>query len=78
VYCPGCTLAEQQTALDAATPNYDFTFTGTYSLAGATGSGTFNVSAVPEPSTWAMMILGFAGIGFMSYRRRYQASTATA
>jgi hypothetical protein len=29
-------------------------------------------SAVPEPSTWAMMILGFAGIGFMAYRRRNQ------
>jgi hypothetical protein len=28
------------------------------------------VSAVPEPSTWAMMILGFAGVGFMAYRRR--------
>jgi hypothetical protein len=27
-------------------------------------------SAVPEPSTWAMMILGFAGVGFMAYRRR--------
>jgi hypothetical protein len=26
--------------------------------------------AVPEPSTWAMMILGFAGIGFMTYRRK--------
>jgi PEP-CTERM motif-containing protein len=26
--------------------------------------------AAPEPSTWAMMILGFAGIGFMTYRRR--------
>jgi hypothetical protein len=26
-------------------------------------------AAVPEPSTWAMMILGFAGIGFMAYRR---------
>ncbi len=25
--------------------------------------------AVPEPSTWAMMILGFAGVGFMAYRR---------
>jgi hypothetical protein len=25
---------------------------------------------VPEPSTWAMMILGFAGIGFMAYRRK--------
>jgi hypothetical protein len=29
-----------------------------------------NVSAVPEGSTWAMMILGFAGVGFMAYRRR--------
>jgi hypothetical protein len=26
--------------------------------------------AVPEPSTWAMMILGFAGVGFMANRRR--------
>jgi hypothetical protein len=26
--------------------------------------------AVPEPSTWAMMILGFLGVGFMAYRRR--------
>jgi hypothetical protein len=24
-------------------------------------------SAVPEPSTWAMVIVGFAGIGFMGY-----------
>jgi hypothetical protein len=30
------------------------------------------VSGVPEPSTWAMMILGFAGVGFMAYRRRNQ------
>jgi hypothetical protein len=28
------------------------------------------VAAVPEPSTWAMMILGFAGIGFVAYRRK--------
>ena len=26
--------------------------------------------AVPEPSTWAMMILGFLGLGFMAYRRK--------
>jgi hypothetical protein len=25
--------------------------------------------AVPEPSTWAMMMLGFAGMGFMTYRK---------
>jgi hypothetical protein len=27
-------------------------------------------AAIPEASTWAMMILGFAGIGFLAYRRR--------
>ena len=25
--------------------------------------------AVPEPSTWAMMLLGFAGLGFAGYRK---------
>jgi PEP-CTERM motif len=34
--------------------------------------GTWQIAAVPEPSTWAMMILGFAGIGFMAYRRKDQ------
>ena len=28
------------------------------------------ISAVPELSTWAMMLLGFAGVGFMAYRRK--------
>ena len=28
------------------------------------------IAAVPEPSTWAMMILGFAGVGFLAYRRK--------
>ena len=27
-------------------------------------------SAVQEPSTWAMMMLGFAGLGYVVYRRR--------
>jgi hypothetical protein len=34
------------------------------------GAFTINVSSVPEPSTWAMMLLGFAGVGFMAYRRK--------
>jgi hypothetical protein len=25
--------------------------------------------ASPEPSSWAMLIIGFAGVGFMAYRR---------
>ena len=27
------------------------------------------VVGVPEPATWAMLLLGFAGIGFVKYRR---------
>jgi hypothetical protein len=30
------------------------------------------VTGVPEVSTWAMMILGFCGVGFMAYRRKSQ------
>jgi hypothetical protein len=33
------------------------------------GVGTFAMSPVPEPSTWAMMTLGFAGLGFVAYRK---------
>lgn len=36
------------------------------------------VDAVPEPSTWAMMILGFAGVSYMAYRRRKQTTALTA
>jgi hypothetical protein len=32
--------------------------------------GTFTVAAVPEPSTWAMLLIGFAGIGFVAYRQK--------
>jgi hypothetical protein len=34
--------------------------------------------AVPEPSTWAMMILGFACVGFMAHRKRKNGSALTA
>jgi hypothetical protein len=35
-------------------------------------SGSFDVvvTPVPEATTWAMMILGFFGVGFMAYRRK--------
>ena len=32
--------------------------------------GSLTPTAVPEPSTWAMMLLGFAALGYASYRRR--------
>lgn len=36
-----------------------------------------SIAAVPEPSTWAMMVLGFAGVGFLAYRRSKAASLRT-
>jgi|SRR5579871_262431 len=34
------------------------------------GLDLVSISAIPESSTWAMMILGFLGLGFMAYRRK--------
>jgi hypothetical protein len=53
----------------ASEPGLSFTFTpsGETTTAGTVSS---EVAAVPEPSTWAMMILGFFGVGFMAYRRK--------
>jgi PEP-CTERM motif-containing protein len=33
-----------------------------------------NISAVPEASTWAMMLLGFLGLGFLGYRKSSRSS----
>jgi PEP-CTERM motif len=45
---------------------------GTYQWTWGTGANqnfTLVIGAVvPEPSTWAMMLIGFAGLGFMGYR----------
>jgi hypothetical protein len=48
------------------------------------GTTTFNAAfslsgtVVPEPATWAMMLLGFAGLGFAGYRKADRISSATA
>jgi hypothetical protein len=52
-----------QSSVDACLGNCGYPLSGTVLNAAVT-------SAVPEPSTWAMMILGFTGIGFMAYRRK--------
>jgi hypothetical protein len=35
-----------------------------------TPENAVTTAAVPEPSTWAMMLLGFAGLGYVAFRRR--------
>jgi hypothetical protein len=57
----------------AATGSGPYSVTEEYTIT-STGVGNANstiiVTAVPEPSTWAMMILGFLGVGFLAYRRK--------
>jgi hypothetical protein len=43
---------------------------------GLGGNNISTVSGVPETSTWAMMLAGFAGLGFAGYRRNKAASAA--
>ena len=35
------------------------------------GSALSITAPVPEPSTWAMLLIGFAGLAFAGYRRRH-------
>ena len=42
------------------------------------GEMTPILATVPETSTWAMMIVGFASVGFMAYRRKGQRSVRMA
>jgi hypothetical protein len=46
------------------------------SFSNFTVSGSLVSGAVPEPSTWAMMLLGFAGLGFMAYRKTKKSAAA--
>jgi hypothetical protein len=41
-------------------------------------SGDLIATAVPEPSTWAMLLIGFGGLGFMAYLRRRPSKAITA
>jgi hypothetical protein len=56
----------------AAGATFRFLYTFNAGAGGGTVSGnaSFMQSAVPEPATWAMMLVGFGGIGFAMRRRR--------
>lgn len=51
--------------------DYQLTVDGTAANAGSfTGNVTIMAAAVPEAATWAMMLMGFAGMGLVIRRRR--------
>ena len=50
--------------------NYRLTFGGTTSGGGGEGGTLSFFQAVPEPSTWALMLFGFGAMGVALRRRR--------
>ena len=74
---PGFTDLQSWTRDAALEP--DWLRIGADIVGGTTFNAAFSVSGsvVPEPSTWAMMLLGFAGLGFAGYRRANKARSAS-
>jgi hypothetical protein len=66
-------VKDQFNALNAGTPFAGFPTAGFW-----TATFPSTGPAVPEPSTWAMMLLGFAGLSFASYRASRRAAAAAA
>lgn len=56
--------------------NFPMFATGSFDLKSSAGAsaGTLTISAVPEPATWAMMLIGFGAMGASLRRRPRRAS----
>jgi hypothetical protein len=71
-YSPGGSLLPSTTTWDHATIAglglKDGTYVWTWGSGADADSFTVDVSGAPEASTWAMMALGFAALGFAGYR----------
>jgi hypothetical protein len=61
-------VADQFNAINNGAPYAGYPTAGYW-----TASFPTIVTPVPEPSTWAMLIAGFLGLGFMVYRRKRSA-----
>ena len=71
-----------QIFVDTATTAYEYASSGAVvrTFAGgeadAFGDLAFASTAVPEPATWAMLLVGFAGLGFAGYRATHSVAGA--
>ena len=60
---------------DAAAVSVEMNTEGTIFVAAVSADPS---NTVPEPSTWAMMLIGFAGLGFAGWRRAAKRQEALA
>jgi hypothetical protein len=56
-------------ALHVLKDQQDFAGLGSAAFSSILANGFSDGPAIPEPSTWAMLMLGFAGLGFTAFRR---------
>jgi hypothetical protein len=57
--------------MDVIAPgDFEVLITGTSHTSALGVGGSVITSGVPEPSTWAMMALGFIGLGYAAFRQR--------
>lgn len=79
VVITGATLLALNPALVYGTTSEYVTLSGFGTITGFTMASSLNsfetdeysiATVVPETSTWAMMLIGFASVGFLSYRNR--------
>ena len=56
-------------ALHVLKDQQDFAGPGSAAFSSILANGFSDGPAIPEPSTWAMLMLGFAGLGFTAFRR---------
>src|SRR5262249_20749461 len=68
-------VAQAEAALETALLQ-GRTYINIHTTGNPTGEIRGFLSAVPEPATWAMMLLGFAGLGFAFRRSRRKVSFA--
>jgi PEP-CTERM motif len=57
-------------------PNGESSTSGTFVAEFTSGGVSPPPAPIPEPSTWAMMLLGFAGLGWAGYRTRRRTAAA--
>lgn len=57
-------------------PHSGLTYTETFSTGSGVVTESGKIFAVPEPATWALMLIGFGGLGAALRRRRARAAAA--
>jgi hypothetical protein len=72
----GNTIYGGAVATSSAIIDYQDPYPGNPDWDGPAAPTNLTVAVVPEPSTWAMMLLGFASLGFAGYRSSRKAAAA--